>query len=124
MDKIEINTNMHNLLDKSNSSNSFSNLNKITSSNSIEKQDCIISSTLTPKRGRGISQISRGSNSEIKTENNNSLIVELDDPDYLNQDPLEEVNRLDSGLLKFDLDSEKYDKLEKEDFDVIMKDEC
>jgi hypothetical protein len=124
MDKIEINTNMHNLLDKSNSSNSFSNLNKITSSNSIEKQDCIISTTLTPKRGRGISQISRGSNSEIKTENNNSLIVELDDPDYLNQDPLEEVNRLDSGLLKFDLDLEKYDKLEKEDFDVIMKDEC
>ena len=35
---------------------------------------------------------------EIKTENNNSLIVEIDDPDYLYYDPLE-LN----GILEFEI---------------------
>jgi hypothetical protein len=123
MEKIEINTNIHNLLDTSNISNSFSNNNKITSSNSIEKHDCIISNILTPQTDRRISNRTRESNSEIKTENNNSLIVELDDPDYLHQDPLDGLNTFDPVLLKFELGSEKYDKLQNEDNDVIMKDE-
>ena len=123
MDKIEINANKHNLLDKSISSNSFSNINKINNSNSVDIKDCIISNILTPQKDRRISNISRESNSEIKTENNNSLIVELDDPDYLHQDPLDGFNTFDSGLIKFEIGLEKYDKLPNEDNDVIMKDE-
>jgi hypothetical protein len=94
----------HNSLGGINSSSHLNHINPLSKNNSNETAHCIISSALLPSdlKPRRLSH-----EVEIRTENNNSMIVEVGDHEYMDYDPLEDVNRLDSGVLNFDLNIEK-----------------
>ena len=105
MDKIDT----HNSHEGINFLGYLNHVNLLSKNNSDETVHCIISSVLPPSdlKERRLSH-----DMEIKTENNNSMIVEVDDHEYMDYDPLEDVNRIDSGVLNFDLNIEKVNKSE------------
>ena len=92
----------------------------IQSNSFSDSNNCIITTKINSLKGKNFEN--KGNNSErekrnsfdceIKTENNNSLIVEMDDQDYMNYQDLDYFNTIDNiNNLENKLIDEKVDRL-------------